>query len=312
MADQEANRLAGKVAIVTGSGQGIGRAEATLMAKEGARVVVSDVAVDDGVPRADKVAAAINANGGDAIAVTEDLGTFDGSRRVVETAVEQFGALHIVLNNAGLRAPNAIQEITESEYDRVLNSHLKATFGLLKYAAPIFLEQGAGVILNTSSESGLGHPFNAAYAAAKEGITGLTRSVARELGPYGIRCNQIRPRAEGTQSPEFLAAFLKFQPQRQALGRFGLGSHGDVHRTSLPENVAALAVWLCTDAAETVNGYDFFVMGDEVGLWSEPDLVRNNILPGGWTLDFLDQYAPQALIHGLENRFVGRPTALIR
>jgi NAD(P)-dependent dehydrogenase (short-subunit alcohol dehydrogenase family) len=231
---------------------------------------------------------------------------------VVEIAMERFGALHVVLNNAGLRAPNAIQEITESEYDRVLNSHLKATFGLLKHAAPILLAQGAGVILNTSSESGLGHPYNAAYAAAKEGITGLTRSVARELGPYGIRCNQIRPRAEGTQSPEFLAAFLKFQPQRQALGRFGLGSHGDVHRSSLPEHVAALAVWLCTDAAEAVNGYDFFVMGDEVGLWSEPDLIRNNILPGGWTLDTLDHYAPQALIHGLENRFVGSPAAVIR
>jgi 3-oxoacyl-[acyl-carrier protein] reductase len=305
MANQPGQRLTGKVAIVTGGGQGIGRAEATLMARQGAKVVVSDIGIDDGLLRAERVAAEISAEGGEAIAATENLGTFDGARRVVESAVEHFGRLHIVVNNAGLRAPNAIQDITEADYEKVLDSHLRATFGMIRHAAPIFIEQRAGIIVNTSSESGLGHPYNTAYAAAKEGITGLTRSVARELGAYGVRCNQIRPRAEGTQSPEFMAAFLRYQPQRDALGRFGLGSHGDVHRPSLPEHVAALAVWLCTDAAAAMNGRDFFVMGDEVGLWSEPELIRNNILPSGWTLDLLDKYAPDALIHGLHNQFLG-------
>ncbi len=305
MANHGEKRLAGKVAIVTGSGQGIGRAEAILMAQEGAKVVVSDLGVDDGVSRAEKVAAEINAEGGEAIASTRDLGTFEGARAVVEAAVERFGGLHILLNNAGLRSANAIQDIEEEDFDKVLGSHLKATFGTIKYAAPVFLEQHAGVILNTSSESGMGHPYNSAYAAAKEGITGLTRTVARELGPSGIRCNQIRPRAEGTQAPEFLAIFTKYKAQRDALGAFSLGSHGDFHRSSKPSHVAVLAVWLCTDAAGAINGRDFFVMGDEVGLWSEPDLVRSNLLPGGWTLDLLDQYAPQALIHGLDNEYLG-------
>jgi NAD(P)-dependent dehydrogenase (short-subunit alcohol dehydrogenase family) len=298
-------RLAGRVAIVTGGGHGIGRAEALLMAAEGASVVVSDLGVDDGIGRADTVAAEIEASGGRAVAAADDIGTFEGARRVVETALDRFGGLHIVLNNAGLRAAGAIQDITEAQFDLVLHSHLRATFGMIKHAAPVFLAQGSGVILNTSSESGFGHPHNTAYAAAKEGITGLTRSVARELGPAGVRCNQIRPRATGTQAPEFTAVLQQYRPQREALGRFGLGSRGDVFRPSAPDDVATLAVWLCTDAAGALNGYDFFVAGHEVGLWSEPDLVRSCMLPAGWTLDLLDERAPDVLVHGLENKYLG-------
>jgi NAD(P)-dependent dehydrogenase (short-subunit alcohol dehydrogenase family) len=298
-------RLDGKVAIVTGGGKGIGRSEALLMAQQGAKVVVSDVGVDDRVRRADTVVSEINEAGGHAVAAADDLATFDGARQVVATALDHFGGLDIVINNAGLRAANAIQDITDEDFDIVVGSHLKATYGMIKYAAPIFLEQGSGVILNTSSESGLGHPYNSAYAAAKEGITGLTRTVARELGTCGVRCNQIRPRAEGTQSPEFMAVLMKFKPQLDALGRFTLGSQGDRNRRSLPEDVAALAVWLCTDAAAMVNGHDFFVMGDVVGLWSEPELVRATIHTGGWTLNLLDEHAPDRLIHGLHNRFTG-------
>jgi NAD(P)-dependent dehydrogenase (short-subunit alcohol dehydrogenase family) len=296
-------RLADKVAVVTGGGRGIGRAEAHLMAQQGAKVVVSDVGVEDGDSCAGRVAGEINAAGGVAVAATQDLATFEAARQVIGIALDHFGRLDIVLNNAGLRAPNAIQDISEDDFDVVVGSHLKATFGMIKYSAEVFAAQRAGVILNTSSESGLGHPYNSAYAAAKEGITGLTRSIARELGPHGVRCNQIRPRAEGTQSPEFIAVYQKFTPQRDALGRYALGSHGDRHRKSSPEDVAAFAVWLCTDAAAAINGYDFFVMGDEIGLWSEPDLLRTVHRAGAWTLDRLDEYAPEALIHGLDNRF---------
>jgi NAD(P)-dependent dehydrogenase (short-subunit alcohol dehydrogenase family) len=299
------DRLAGKVAIVTGSGRGIGRAEALLMARQGAKVVVSDIGVEDGTFRADTVVSEINAAGGQAVAATPDLATFAGARQVVATALGHFGRLDILINNAGLRAANAIQDISEEDFDLVVGSHLKATFGTIKHAAAVFAEQRTGVILNTSSESGLGHPYNSAYAAAKEGITGLTRTIARELGPYGVRCNQIRPRAEGTQSAEFMAVFQKFRPQREALGRFALGSQGDRYRLSRPEDVAVFAVWLCTDAAASINGYDFFVMGDEIGLWSEPDLLRTVHRSGAWTLDGLDEYAPGTLIHGLENRYRG-------
>ena len=266
---------------------------------------MSDVGVDDGVGRADTVASEINAAGGQSVADPHDLATFEGARAVIATALDHFGGLDIVLNNAGLRAANAIGDMTENDFDLVVGSHLKASYGTIKYAAPVFIEQGSGVILNTSSESGFGHPYNSAYAAAKEGITGLTRSIARELGPYGVRCNQIRPRSEGTQDPKFMEAFMRSAPQREALGRYALGSNGDRHRRSLPEDVAALAVWLCTDAAARVNGHDFFVMGDEVALWSEPDFWRTAFQAGGWTIDLLDQYAPDTLVHGVENRFTG-------
>jgi 3-oxoacyl-[acyl-carrier protein] reductase len=299
------SRLEGKVAVVTGSGQGIGRAEALLLAQQGARVVVSDVGVDEGVSRAETVAYEINAAGGHAVAARHDLATFEAARGVIATALDAFGRLDILLNNAGMRAPNAIQDMTEDDFDMVVGSHLKATYGMIKHATPVFLEQRSGVILNTSSESGFGHPYNSAYAAAKEGITGLTRTIARELGPYGIRCNQIRPRAEGTQDPKFMERFMRFAPQREALGRYALGLHGDRHRRSLPDDVAALAVWLCTDAAATLNGHDLFVMGDEVALWSEPDLWRTAFQAGGWTIDLLDEHAPDALVHGLQNRFMG-------
>ena len=199
--DPSIQRLDGKVAIVTGGGKGIGRSEALLMAQQGAKVVVSDVGVDERVRRADTVVSEINGAGGHAVAAADDLATFDGARQVVATALDHFGGLDIVINNAGLRAANAIQDITDEDFDIVVGSHLKATYGMIKYAAPIFLEQGSGVILNTSSESGLGHPYNSAYAAAKEGITGLTRTVARELGTCGVRCNQIRPRARGHPEP---------------------------------------------------------------------------------------------------------------
>jgi NAD(P)-dependent dehydrogenase (short-subunit alcohol dehydrogenase family) len=298
-------RLAGKVAIITGSGHGIGREEALLMAGEGARVVISDIGADDGVSRAESVAAELAAMGGTAVPFTDDIATFEGSRRAVETALEQLGGLDIVLNNAGLRAFGAIQDITEDQFDMILGSHLKATYGLIKHAAPGFIAQQSGVILNTSSESGLGHPHNTAYAAAKEGITGLTRSVARELGPLGVRCNQIRPRAMGTQAPEFVAGMARYKAEREALGRHGLGHRGDVFRPSVPENVAVLAVWLCTDAAPALNGYDFFVAGDEVGLWTEPDLARHVVHAGGWTLDLLDEHASDVLVHGLENDYLG-------
>ena len=162
--------------------------------------MVSDVGADDGVLRADAVATEINAAGGRAVADPHDLATFDGTRAVIATALDHFGGLDIVLNNAGLRAADAIGDMTEEDFDLVVGSHLKATYGMIKHAAPVLMEQRSGVILNTSSESGLGHPYNSAYAAAKEGITGLTRTIARELGPYGVRCNQIRPRSEGTRT----------------------------------------------------------------------------------------------------------------
>jgi NAD(P)-dependent dehydrogenase (short-subunit alcohol dehydrogenase family) len=306
MAQAKKKRLAGKVAVVSGSGRGIGRCEAMLLAEQGAKVVVSDVGKDpDGKRRAEKVGQEIHKAGGEAIACTDSVSMLDGAYRTIEAAVKKFGGLDILVNNAGLRAAYPIDEITEEQWNLVLDSHLKGTYALIKYAVPIFKSQGSGVIINTGSESGLGHPFNSAYAAAKEGIAGLTRSLARELGRFGIRCNMIRPRAATPGGPEFMEMYQKWMPMARALGPYWLGERGHVRSGEMkPERVAALVVWLCTDAARTVNGHGFYVAGDEVGLWSEPQLIRCLTHPGGWDLDSLDQSGPESLIFDLTNRFL--------
>jgi 3-oxoacyl-[acyl-carrier protein] reductase len=306
MAESGQKRLVGKVAIVSGSGRGIGRCEAMLLARQGAKVVVNDIGKDpDGKRRADKVAEEIRAEGGEAVVSTDSISTLEGANRTVQTAVKTFGRLDILVNNAGLRAPTAIDEITEEQWDLVVDSHLKGTYALIKFAVPIFRNQRSGVIINTGSESGLGHPFNSAYGAAKEGIAGLTRSLARELGRFGIRCNMIRPRAATPGGPEFMEMYEKWMPIARALGPYWLGERGHVRTGEMnPERVAALVVWLCTDAAVNVNGRGFYVAGEEVGLWSEPELVRCMTRPGGWNLDTLDEFGPDSLIIGLTNKFL--------
>ncbi len=306
MAEAGRKRLVGKVAIVSGSGRGIGRCEAMLLAAQGAKVVVNDIGKDaDGKRRADKVVEEIRAAGGEAVASTDSISTLEGANRTVQTAVKSFGRLDILVNNAGLRAPTAIDELTEEQWNLVIDSHLKGTYALIKFAVPVFRNQRSGVIINTGSESGLGHPFNSAYAAAKEGIAGLTRSLARELGRFGIRCNMIRPRAATPGGPEFMEMYQKWMPIAQALGPYWLGERGHVRTGEMnPERVAALVVWLCTDAAVNVNGRGFYVAGEEVGLWSEPQLVRCMTRPGGWNLDTLDESGPDSLIADLTNKFL--------
>jgi 3-oxoacyl-[acyl-carrier protein] reductase len=306
MAESSRKRLVGKVAIVSGGGRGIGRCEAMLLAQQGAKVVVNDIGKDpDSTRRANNVADEINAAGGEAVASTDSISTLEGAHRTIETAVKIFGGLDILVNNAGLRAPTAIDELTEEQWNLVLDSHLKGTFALIKFAVPHFKSQRSGIIINTGSESGLGHPFNSAYGAAKEGIAGLTRSLARELGRFGIRCNMIRPRAATPGGPEFMEMYQKWMPMAQALGRYWLGERAHVRTGEMkPERVAELVVWLCTDVAVNVNGRGFYVAGEEVGLWSEPELVRCLTRPDGWDLDSLDEFGSNSLIFDLTNKFL--------
>ncbi|MGH7966436.1 MAG: SDR family oxidoreductase, partial [Candidatus Binatia bacterium] len=174
------------------------------------------------------------------------------------------------------------------------------------HAAPHFRTQQSGIIVNTSSESGLGHLGQASYSAAKEGIVGFTRTIAQDLGRYGVRCNAIRPRAATRLGgPEAVDAIRRVQETFKGAA-FGGRDMASTFAGSTPEQVAALAVWLCTDAAANVNGRTLQVGGDEVGLYAEPELARSLMREGGWNLDALDQYATRALIGGLENPFAPR------
>jgi NAD(P)-dependent dehydrogenase (short-subunit alcohol dehydrogenase family) len=301
--------LEGRVAIVTGSGRGIGRAEALGLAREGARIIVSDFGTNaEGQSTACAVAAEICAEGGQAIGVSENLMTAVGAGRTVEAAVEHFGGLDILVNNAGLRGGNPVDELTEEQWDSVVDSHLKAAFLLIRRAVPLMRERGGGVIINTGSEAGLGMPFNAAYAAAKEGLAGLTRSVAREQGRFNIRCNLVRPRATAgdTGGGDWFQKKLQeeWNPLIVALGRYWIGERGASgwDKRATPDSIAAFVAWLCMPAASNVNGRDFYVGGDEIAMLSPPEFVSTLLHEGGWTVDALHRFGP-SLTGALEDPF---------
>jgi len=307
MAEQSGQkRLVGKVAIVTGSGAGIGRAEARLFASQGAKVVVNDIAVKNGEPVAKTVVAEIRAAGGEAVANLDNVAEFQGAERLVKTALEGFGRLDILVNNAGITNFIPVYELTEHDWDRMVAVHLKGSFGTIRFASPIMCKQRSGVIINTSSESGLGRVFGANYSAAKEGIIGLTRAVAKELGRFNVRCNAVRPRAAGTTIAKGIN-IEKFLPIMQALGRYWFGHRAHIPispEVVTPEKVAPLVVWLCTESASNVNGRDFYVGGDEVGLYPELELERLLYREGGWDLDALDRSVRDDFIADVTNRYL--------
>ena len=302
-ASQQKGRLAGKAAIVTGAGRGIGREEALLLASQGARVVVNDVGRHPGETAQD-VVNRIREMGGESEANTDSVASMEGAARLIDTAVAKFGGLDILVNNAGVIAPGEVSNLSEEDWDKVIAVHLKGTFATIRHASPVFKRQRSGVIVNTGSESGLGHPAMGNYSAAKEGIVGLTRTAARELGRFGIRCNAIRPRAITEGTSEYFERFNRWQALADALGRYYLGARGHVGGEIRPTAVATLVVWLCSDAAANVNGRTFYVGGDEIGLWSEPELTRSLSREGGWTLDTLDSFARERLIGDLTNDFL--------
>ena len=305
-----AGRLEGKVAIVTGAGRGIGRGEALLLAQEGARVVVNDLGGNPGgegtdTSPADEVVAEIKKLGSDAVANYDNVASMEGGERMVKQALDTFGRLDILINNAGILRDRMIFNMSEEEWDAVIAVHLKGHFTATKYASLVFRQQRSGRIVNTSSESGLGNMGQANYSAAKEGITGLTRTLALDLGRYGVTANAIRPRA-GTRltlTPELRAAMERARAVTAAGGGEPTSSGDAISQMDAlkPELVAPLVVYLCTDRAANINGRDFIVGGSEISLMSMPDKERTIYREGGWTLDTLDRVFPNTLGAGVKN-----------
>ena len=205
--------LKDKVAVVTGSGRGIGRGIAILMAQEGAKVVVNDLggATDgsggDKSP-ADEVVNEIKAKGGEAVANYDSVASSEGGENIIKSALDSFGQLDILVNNAGILRDRMIFNMSDEEWDAVLKVHLYGTFYCARAACRVFRNQKSGRIINFSSSSGLGNLGQVNYSAAKEAIVGFTRTVARDMGKYGVTCNAIRPGAATrmTVTPELKAA----------------------------------------------------------------------------------------------------------
>lgn len=297
------NRLEGRVAIVTGGGRGIGREEALLLASEGARVIVNDLGGSPGgegadSSPADEVVAEIKKRGGDALPNYDSVASMEAGEKMVKQAIDTWGRLDIVVNNAGILRDRMIFNTTEEEWDAVVAVHLKGHFTITKFASMLFRQQRSGRLIGTGSSSGLGNMGQANYAAAKEGIAGLFRTLARDLGRYGVTSNYIRPGAATrlTQSPEMEAARAKAAAAGLARG----GGSGFLDDRG-PDKIAPLVVWLCTDAAANVNGQDFGVGGGTISLYSQPTPVKEIYMQGGWTLDALDQVFPQTIGRGLVN-----------
>ena len=293
------DRLKGKVAIVTGAGRGIGKGEALALASEGAKVVVNDLGgAGDGTGAlssvADEVVAEIKKMGGEAVANYESVITMQGGENIVKTAVDAFGRLDILVNNAGILRDRMVYNMTEEEWDVVMKVHLYGHFFVTKPACNLFREQRSGRIINTSSRSGLGTSFGQAnYSAAKEGIVGLTRQVARDMGRYGVTCNAIRPTA-GTR----LTLNDELKKEWEKAGRSEVIAR--VEQTK-PEDIAPLVVWLASDDSANVNGRTFYVETGKVSLYSEPVEEKVIVKVGGWTIDELFNFMPTTLAVGLVN-----------
>lgn len=268
-------RLDGKIAIVTGSGRGIGRAEALALAAEGATVVVNDVDADQAAATVE----AITGAGGSAVSSTDDVATWEGAEAVVSRAVEELGGLDVLVNNAGIIRDAMSFSMTEADWDDVIRVHLKGHFGPAHFAGAHWRaraksgEPVGGRIVNTASESGLyGLAGQANYAAAKAGIASLTVVLARELAKYGVTVNAIAPRAR-TRMTESVLGGLEPAP--------GTFDEWD------PANIAPVVTWLASDAAAGVTGQVFVVFGNRVHLMRGWDLQATIETTGRWTVDDL-------------------------
>lgn len=298
-------RLEGKVAIVTGSGGGIGRAHALLLAREGAHVVVNDVGERAGADAATVVEEIRRAGG--AATANATSATWDGAGSIVADTVEALGTVDILVNNAGARFRRFdLWQFTEASWDQTFNVACKGYFAMIRAVAPHMCRQGSGSIINTSSGSGFGHPGSISHATAREAAIGLTRTVAKEIGRFGVRCNAIRPFATGSSTRDFA---IEAEPWMRLMALTMGPDPGKERPMDFDENqfppskVAPFVVWLCTDAASNVNGRTFEVRGDDVSLLSEPEAERTVHRSGGWNLDELDVAAPAELTVHLRNPY---------
>ena len=304
------NRLEGKVAVVTGAGRGVGRGVALLLAEEGAKVVVNDLGSDvDGTSSshdpADSVVEEIKARGGEAVANYDNMALMEGGEAVIQQAVDTYGQIDALVNSAGMLRDRMIWQMTPDDWDRVLLNNAKATFTATKFACILFRQQRSGRIVNMTSDAGLGDVGRSNYAAASEAIIGLTRTVGRDMGRYGVTCNAISPMVETRLFPgsveEYRVAAVDSPTRDQRAGIFTPAGVGDWDGPGLPddpENVAPLAVYLCTYASPNVNCNVFGVRGGSIYLYSQPRVERAVQKWGNFTMDEMDVLFPKMIGDG--------------
>jgi 3-oxoacyl-[acyl-carrier protein] reductase len=245
---EEALKLAGKVAMVTGAAQGIGKAVALLLARNGADILVADINLE----KAEETAKEIQALGRKALAVKVDVGSFDDVERVVHTGLEQFSQIDILVNNAGINRDKLILRMTEEDWDVVLKINLKGTFNCTKAVVRHMSKQRSGKIVNIASVVGeMGNAGQANYAASKAGVIGFTKTIAREFAQRGININAIAPGYIETPMTDVLAEKVKEQLRRLI----------PMERLGKPEDVAEAVLFLVSEASSYITGQVLNVNG---------------------------------------------------
>jgi len=322
------NRLKGKVAVVTGSGQGIGRAIAIGLASEGAKVVTNNRKPNstdvtnlvgyslDSLNKerqaklnkslselggdAESTAKAIRDLGGEAVPFYGDVADFKVAGKLIQTAVDSFGSVDILVNNAGTFRYANIWDMSEEIWDTVTGNKPKSYFNCTRQAVPYMMKNKWGRIINTTSGAWLGGAGqNSNYCAANGGVVSFTSAVAKELVNYGITCNAFAPVALTRATVTILARFEKMAesggPKNEDRAKY-FGSH------VLPEHLAPFIVYLATDEAADITASVFHVGGESIGIYSQPQIVKQITKEKGmWTVDELVKAVPKELLKGYVN-----------
>ena len=281
--------LEGKVAVVTGAGRGIGRGFAMLMASQGAKVVVNDIGGSvegegqDSGP-AYEVVNEIRGAGGEAVMNADSVTDWDGAHRIVQQAVDEFGKIDIVVNNAGILRDRIFHRMTEEDWDGVINVHLKGSFNVSRAAADHFRAQESGCFVHMTSTSGLiGNFGQANYSAAKLGIAGLSKSIALDMSRFNVRSNCITPFA--------WSRMIGSIPQNTEAERERVAKIKEM----TPEKIAPMAVFLVSDAAADVTGQIFGVRNNEIFLMGQSRPIRSVHRGEGWTPELIAEHAYPAM-----------------
>jgi len=280
--------LEGKVAIVTGAGQGVGRAVAEGLATEGAKVVVNDIGVtltgeSENPSAAEEVAAGIRDRGGEAVGNRESVSEPDTALRIVEDAIDSFGRIDLVVNNAGILRDAIFHRMAPDQWQAVIDVHLKGSFLVSRAAAQHFRQQESGAFVHMTSTAGLiGNFGQANYMAAKLGIVGLSRAIAMDMQRFGVRSNCIAPFA--------WSRMVSSIPTETEADKIRVAKL----KQMTPEKIAPMVAFLGSDAAKDVSGQVFAVRNNEVFLMSQPRPVRSLHRGEGWTAAALAEQLPGA------------------
>jgi 3-oxoacyl-[acyl-carrier protein] reductase len=287
--------LNGRVAVVTGSGNGLGRAEAIALAAQGAKVVINDLGTtSDGKGTdkgpAEKVVNEIKQAGGMAVPNYASVATVEGAESIIKTALDNFGRLDILVNNAGFNRDRMIYNIPDEDWNAVLQVNLSGTFYCTRAACRVMRQQNYGRIISTSSHAGLGNMGQSIYSAAKEGIVGLTRTAARDMQRYGVTCNVIRP-VSGTRG---FVEMLETKGLREAWTKMWGAEIAERRLKQMlelnqPEDVANLVVYLATDKADNINGCVFEVWHGHIGVFADPPPLEGVLWKDG-------RFTPEELV----------------